>query len=162
MDKHIQIIDFKQLRLKSQLFDLTINIMKSKLITFYQILLSTYFYSIKYDEEKSRRYAYYAIRNLIEVLIFMFSLVIFVVITCLYNITIDLKGNRLAGYFFMIVVGFSYISLTKKYLRPIFNGIELKKEKASKFFFIGLLIIVGLFGAAVYAIPRILNIYLCG
>lgn len=136
--------------------------MKSKLITFYQKLLSTYFYSIKYDEEKSRRYAYYAIRNLIGVLIFMFSLVIFVVITCTYNINIDLKGNRLAGYFFMIVVGFSYISLTKKYLSPIFNGIELKKEKASNFFFIGLLIIVGLFGGAVYAIPRILNFYLCG
>lgn len=35
----------------------------------------------------------------------------------------------------MIVVGFSYILLTKKYLKPIFNGIELKKEKASKFFY---------------------------
>ena len=162
MDKRIQITDFKLLRLKSQQFDLTINIMKSKLLLFYEKLLSTYCYSINYDEEKSRRYAYYAIRNIIGILLFMFSLVIFVLITCIYNINIDLKGNRPAGYLFLFVVGYCYLSLTKKYLKPMFDSIELKKEKASKFFFISLLIIIGVFGGLMFVIARLLNIFLCG
>lgn len=135
--------------------------LKQKLILFYTMLFSTYYYSIKYDEEKSRNYAYYAIRNIIGIIIFMFLLIFFVTITCIYNININLKGNRLVGYFLMGALIFSYLFLAKKKIKPMFNGIEPKKEKATENFFIWLLFIVGIFGALVYVIPRLLNIYLC-
>jgi len=62
----------------------------------------------------------------------------------------------------MIIVGFSYFSIAKKYLRPLFDNIKFEKEKASKKYHIISIIAVGLFGGGVYAIPRLLHIYLCG
>lgn len=135
---------------------------KLKLISYYKMLFNTYYYNINYDEEKSKRYAYYAIRNIIGVIIFMLYVITFVIITCIYNINIDLKANRPLGYLFMIVIGFSYFSISKKYLKPLFDDVKLEKEKASKKFYIISIIGAGLFGGALYTIPRLLNIYLCG
>jgi hypothetical protein len=135
--------------------------MKSKLISYYKMFFNTYYFVFNYNEEKSRNYAYYAIRNMIGVVIFMLLLVIYVVVTCMNNINLNLKGNRSLLYLFMAVLVFSFLSVTKKHLKPIFGGIQLESEKASKKYFIITLVIVGIFGSGVYAIPRLLHIYLC-
>lgn len=85
MDKRLQIINFKLLRLKSQQFDLTINIMKSKLILYYEVVFNSLYYKYYKDEEKSRKLAFGVVRNAIGVIIFMLSIVLFVVVMCVFS-----------------------------------------------------------------------------
>lgn len=134
--------------------------MKTKLILFYEMLLNTYYYNQKNDEETSKRYAYVAVRNIIGVIIFMFALVFFVVITCVLNIHTNLRGNRFIAYFFMGVLMFTYLSFSKKKLKPMFNGIELGNVKPSKYFFIITVSLFGLFAGLMFAVARLLNYYL--
>lgn len=137
--------------------------MKSKLVLFYEKLLNNYYYHLNYDEETSKRYAYVAIRNVIGLVVFMFSLVIFVVITCAFNININIKGNRLSAYIVMGILIVWFIYFSKKNLKPLFDGIELKSEITPKDnFFMILLFLVGLFAGGMFVIARLTNIYLCG
>lgn len=137
--------------------------MKSKLLLFYQKLLNTYYYNQNHDEETSKRYAYVAIRNIIGVAIFMFSMVIFVVVTCAFNINVNLKGNRLTAYLFMAILIIWYIYFSKKTLKPLFDGIELKKEKPPKDnFFLIAVVLFALFAGSMFVFARLIGIYLCG
>lgn len=134
--------------------------MKTKLILFYEMFLNTYYYNQKNDEETSKRYAYIAVRNIIGVIIFMFALVFLVVITCVLNIHTNIRGNRLIAYFVMGVFLFSYLSFSKKKLKPMFDGIELGNVKPSKNFFLITVVLFGLFTGLMFAVARLLNYYL--
>lgn len=137
--------------------------MKSKLLLFYEKLLNSYYYNLDYDEETSKRYAYVAVRNVIGVVIFTFSLVIFVIATCVLNVNVNLKGNRLTGYLFMVILIIWYLSFSKKNLKPMFDGIELKNEKPPKdHFFLLSVVLFGLFAGGMFVIARVLTVYLCG
>lgn len=137
--------------------------MKSKLLLFYEKLLNNYFYHQNYDEETSKKYAYVAIRNIMGVIVFMFSMIILVVITCAFSININFKGNRLSGYLIMAILIVWFIYFCKRTLKPLFNGIELKAEKPPKDnFFLILLFSVGLFAGGMFVIARLTAIYLCG
>lgn len=134
--------------------------MKTKLIMFYEMFLNTYYYNQKNDEETSKRYAYVAVRNIIGVILFMFALVFFVVVTCVLNIHTNLRGNRLIAYSVMGVLVFSYLSFSKKKLKPMFDTIELGNVKPSKYFFLITLVLFGLFAGLMFAVARLLNYYL--
>lgn len=137
--------------------------MKSRLLLFYEKLLNSYYYNQDHDEETSKRYAYVAVRNVVGVVIFMSSVVIFAIVKCVFNINIDLKENRLTGYIFMAILVMWYLSFSKKNLKPMFDGIELKKERPPKdHFFLVSVVLFGLFSGGMYALGRLLTIYLCG
>lgn len=137
--------------------------MKSKLLLFYEKLLNNYYYHLNYDQETSKRYAYAAIRNILGITIFMFSMLFFVIITCLFNINVNIKGNRLSAYLIMAILLVWFIYFCKKTLKPLFDGIELKSEKTPKDnFFTILLLSVGLFAGGMFVIARLAAIYLCG
>ncbi|MFH7017576.1 hypothetical protein [Flavobacterium sp. FlaQc-47] len=135
---------------------------KSKLLLFYEMLLNTYYYNQNKDEETSKEYAYSAVRNLIGLVVFMPSMVILAIVTCLFKFEISL----LAGPMFFVITGvflYMYILLTKKFFKPLFNNVELKKEKPPKnYFFVVTLALAGLFGGGMYVLGRVLTIYLCG
>lgn len=136
--------------------------MKSKLFLFYEKLLNSYYYNQNYDEETSKRYAYAAVRNIIGATIFMFSLVIFSVFSCVFNVNSNLKGNRLIAYSFMAILVIWYLYFSKKSLKPIFDGIELKKEKPQKdHFFLITVILFSLFIGGMFVIARLLSFYVC-
>lgn len=134
--------------------------MKTKLILFYEMFLNTYYYNQKNDEETSKRYAYVAVRNIIGVIIFMLSLVFFVVITSTLNIHTNIRANRLIAYFVMGSLVFSYLSFSKKKLKPMFDGIELGNIKPPKYFFLVTVSSFGLFAGLMFAVARLLNYYL--
>lgn len=139
--------------------------MKSKLLLFYGMILNTYYYNYNKDEQTSRQLAFAITRNAIGVVLFMLLLVIYVVIKCICNLNIDLKGNRPLLYLFMTILLFSYLSLAKKTLKPMFDNVQLKKEKTSKnyhYYYIFSGVLLSVFGAGMYAVGRLLTIYLCG
>lgn len=134
--------------------------MKLRLRLFYEELLNNYYHHQNYDEETSKRYAYTAIRNIIGIAIFMFSIVIFVIITSVFSVNINIKGNRLSAYLTMAILIVWFIYFCKKTLKPLFHGIEIKSEKNPKNnFFIILLFLVGIFTAVMFVIARIIVIY---
>lgn len=134
--------------------------MKSQLILFYKKLLNIYYYNHNNDEEKSKKLAYVAIRNILGVVIIMSCLVFFVVISCVYNININLKENKVLIYFIFSI--FIYLLIAKKFLKPIFDGIELKRERPPKdHFFLISVVLFGLFIGLMFVIARLLNFYLC-
>ena len=55
---------------------------------------------------------------------------------------------------------FTYLSFSKKKLKPMFNGIELGNVKPSKYFFIITVSLFGLFAGLMFAVARLLNYYL--
>jgi FtsH-binding integral membrane protein len=136
--------------------------MKSKMLLFYSMFLNTYYYSQNKDEETSRRDAYAAIRNLIGLAFFLSSVVILAVIICVFK----LKMKFLDGPGFFLIVGvclYYYLFLTKKFLKPIFDNVELKKEKPPKnYYYVFTIVLVGLFSGGMYVLGRLLTIYLCG
>lgn len=137
--------------------------MKSKLIFFYERLLNSYYYNQNYDEETSKRYAYVAIRNIIGVIFFMSSLVLFVILRCVLEVNVSLKENRPIAYLLMVILIISYLYFSKKNIKPMFNDIDLKNEKPPKdYFFLILVVSLGLFGGGMFVIARLLSIYLCG
>lgn len=129
---------------------------------FYEKLLNDYFYNQNYDEETAKRYAYIAIRNIIGASIFMFCIVISVIFKCILNLHTDIKGNRPVAYVFMATFIFAYLSFTKKFLKPMFATIELKKDKPVRnYFFLICIILFSLFCGGMFVIARLLNFYLC-
>lgn len=139
--------------------------MKSKLLLFYSMILNTYYYNYNKDEETSRQLAFTITRNAIGVVLFMLLLVLYIVIKCVFHLNMNLKGNRPLLYLFMVILLFSYLSLAKKSLKPIFDDVQLKNEKTSKkyhYYYIISGVILSLFGAGMYAVARLLTIYLCG
>lgn len=126
------------------------------------MFLHSYYHNQSRDEETSREYAYVAIRNILGAIIFMSSVVILTVTTCIFELKIHLlKGPR-----FFVITGLSlyiYLLLTKKFFKPLFNNIELKKEKPPKnYFFVIAVISTGLFCGGMYVLGILLTIYLCG
>lgn len=55
---------------------------------------------------------------------------------------------------------FTYLSFSKKKLKPMFNGIELGNVKPSKYFFVITVSLFGLFAGLMFAVARLLNYYL--
>lgn len=136
--------------------------MKSKLLLFYSMFLNTYFYSQNKDEETSKKDAYTAIRNILGTVIFMSSIVVFAVIICAFQ----LKTSFLNRPVLYLVIGgclYSYVLFTKKFLKPLFDNVELRKEAPPKnYYFLITIVSVGLYGGAMYFLGRLLTIYLCG
>ncbi|WP_205423322.1 hypothetical protein, partial [Flavobacterium sp. CLA17] len=109
-----------------------------------------------------KRYAYSAVRNFIGAVIYMSSVVIFSVITCIFKLKIEFL-NRPVLYVISGVFIYYYLLLAKKFLKPIFDNLELKEEKPPKdHFFVITLILAGLYGGGMYVLGRVLTIYLCG
>lgn len=133
---------------------------KSKLVLFYEMFLNTYYYNQNKDLELSKKLAYVAIRNIIGVVVFMFSLLLLVVVTGVFDIVLDLRKNRFILYFIMGIFIFTYFYFSKKFLKPIFDDVELGKEKPSKNFFLITVVLLGLFGGVMFAFLKLLNFYL--
>ncbi|GIQ60553.1 hypothetical protein ACHRVW_09035 [Flavobacterium collinsii] len=135
--------------------------MKSKLLLLYEKLLNTYYFNQNEDEETSRDYAYSTVRNMFGAIIYMLSIVILSLVTCVFKLKISL----LDGPMFFITIGvflYIYLLLTKKFLKPLFNKTELKKEKTPKEYFFAITVIsTGLFCGGMYVLGRLLTIYLC-
>lgn len=136
--------------------------MKYILCLFYDKLFNDYFYNQNYDEETAKKYSYIAVRNVIGGSVFMFFVVFFIVVTCVFKINVDIKTNRPLAYLIMAILTFSYIKFTKKKLKPMFRTIKLKKEKPTKnYFFLFSVCLFSLFCGGMFVIARLLNFYLC-
>lgn len=126
------------------------------------MLLHSYYYGQHYDEETSREYAYTAIRNLLAALILWSSIIILSAMTCVFG----LKIRLLDGPIFFVTTGVLlciYLLFTKKFFKPIFNNIELEKEKTpKKYFFVITVVSAGLFSGGMYILGRGITICLCG
>ena len=133
--------------------------MKTKLILFYETLLNNYFYYQNKDEETSKKFAYYSVRNIIGIVLFMFLLIFFVNILAVFKINLHLKHYRPLLYLLMAGVIIGYILLTKKYLKPIFDGIELQKEKPLKNNYSLYVVGIALFGGGMFVAARLITIY---
>lgn len=136
--------------------------MKSKLILYYEVVLNAFYYKYyKEDEEKSRKLAFGVVRNAIGVIFFMLSVVLFVVVACIFELNISFL-NRPLLYLISGVCIYYYYLISNKFLKPMFENVELKKEKTSNYHYEISVVLLCLFGGGMYVLGRVLTIYLCG
>lgn len=136
--------------------------MKSKLILYYEVVFNTLYYKYYKDEEKSRKLAFGVVRNAIGVIIFMLSIVLFVVIMCVFKLNASFLSRPLIYLISGVCLYYYYYLITKKFLKPVFNNVELRKEKPSNYYYEISVVLLCLFGGAMYVLGRLLTIYLCG
>lgn len=136
--------------------------MKSKLLLFYSMFLNTYYYNQNKDEKTSKKYAYTAVRNILGAVIFLTSIVIFVVTICVFQFKTDFL-NRPVLYLIVGICLYSYVLFTNKFLKPIFDSVEIRKEEPPKNYYFAITIVsLALYGGAMYTLGRLLTTYLCG
>lgn len=151
--------------------------MKKLLLLLYQKYLNVYHYK-KYDIipgkknmsiNRSKELSYMAVRNIIGVILFFTCLFFFILLTgnCFSGFKINLiGGNRLLLYMVMLIMVFSFLHLSKRYLRPLFKNIEPqdlnnKEIKKCNRFYIVSIILLGLFSGLFFIVARLIFIYMC-
>lgn len=135
--------------------------MKSKIILYYELVLNSLYHKYYKDEEKSKRLAFGVVRNGIAVILFMFSIALFVVVACVFQ----LNTKFLNRPFLFLIFGtciYCYYLISKRFLKPLFDNIELKKEKPSNNYYEISVVLFSLFGGGMYALSRLLTFYLFG
>lgn len=133
--------------------------MKSKLISYYRILLNNYYHYQKKDDETAKKLAYASVRNLIGVAIFMFLLVVYVTIAGCFHVHLNLKKMRILLYLIFGILIFGFVSISKNKLKPMFQDIEIDEERPAKNYYNLYVFFAFLFGASMFGIARLITIY---
>lgn len=131
------------------------------LLLYYEVVFNSLYYKYyKEDEEKSKKLAYGVVRNSIGVMIFLVSIVLFVVITCVFKLNTNFLSRSLLYLISGVFIYFYYL-MTEKFFKPLFDNVELKKEKPSNYNYEISVVLFSLLGGGMYLLGRLLTFYLC-